>query len=356
MAEEKLRTDSTCLNCGNEVQNRYCSNCGQENVESTRSFHHLFIHFFKDFTHYDNAFWRTIFNLFFKPAQLTKAYLEGKRMRYLPPIRLYIFISFITFFIISLFPNTTIEIKQKSNTSPINDIVLPALDSLHIEEKSMDGLTDVGILSQENNDTLKKMIQLTKDTTKIVATDFGYDSVTALDSIQKNGNAADKVSATEYWFLKKWLQVKEENTDDEIREKFSYSFKNNLPKALFFFLPVFAFILLLFHDKKRWNYFDHGIFTLHYFSFLLLVILLLFFADKLYPLFEPTPFVEWTYLLLRSAAVIWMIYYFFPAHRRLYEQPYVKSFFKCLAIIMINMILLTFFMVVFALFTYSTIH
>jgi hypothetical protein len=355
MSKQKLRTDTTCLNCDQEVLERFCPKCGQENVISTRSFYHLFIHFFEDLTHYDNAFWRTIVNLFFKPAHLTKAYLSGKRKTYLPPIRLYIFISFVTFLFISLFPNNPIQKNEGTITSPISDIVLPVIDSLHIEEKGMDGLTNVGLLSQQNNDTLKKIIQQPKDTSLKTKTDFGYDSVTSLDSLQKNGASTQKVGATEYWLLKKWLKVKEENTDEEIREKFSQSFKNNLPKALFFFLPIFAFILMLFHRKKSWNYFDHGIFTLHYFSFLLLVNLLLFYIDKIYPLLEPTPFVEWAYLILRSAGVLWMVYYFFPAHRRMYDQPYVKSFFKCVAIIVINLVLLTFFMVVFALFTYNNI-
>lgn len=355
MSKQKLRTETTCLNCEAEMLERYCPTCGQENVESTRSFYHLFIHFFEDFTHYDNAFWRTIVNLFFKPAHLSKAYLSGKRMTYLAPIRLYIFISFITFLIISLFPRTSIAFKEASITSPISDIVLPAIDSLHIEEKSMDGLTNVGLLSQQNNDTLKKIINQPKDATQKTTTDFGYDSVQALDSLQKNGASTQKVSASEYWLLKKWLKIKEENTEEEIIEKFSQSFKYNLPKALFLFMPLFAFILMLFHRKKGWNYFDHGIFTLHYFSFLLLINLVLFFVDKIYPLLEPTPIVEWTYLVLHTAGVFWMVYYFFPAHRRMYEQPYIKSFFKCLSIIILNLVLLTFLMVVFALYTYSTI-
>ena len=59
----------------------------------------------------------------------------------------------------------------------------------------------------------------------------------------------------------------------EIIEKFISSFTHNLPKVLFVFMPIFAFFLWLFHNKKRWYYFDHGIFTLHYFSFLLLIFL-----------------------------------------------------------------------------------
>ncbi|MGO4817691.1 DUF3667 domain-containing protein [Flavobacterium sp. W22_SRS_FP1] len=98
MSKNPLRKDKTCLNCRYVVENRFCSNCGQENIDTRKSFHQLFIHFFEDLTHYENAFWKTIKNLLLKPASLTKAYLSGKRLSYLAPIRLYVFISFITFF------------------------------------------------------------------------------------------------------------------------------------------------------------------------------------------------------------------------------------------------------------------
>jgi hypothetical protein len=44
-------------------------------------------------------------------------------------------------------------------------------------------------------------------------------------------------------------------------------------KSIIYLSSYFAFSLD-FHNKKKWWYFDHGIFTLHYFSFLLLGILL----------------------------------------------------------------------------------
>ena len=361
MPKEKLRIDKTCLNCNYVVDQRYCPNCGQENTISTKSFHHIFIHFFEDLTHYDNAFWRTIFYLFFKPAALTKAYLSGKRLSFLAPVRLYIFISFITFLLLSLFPNS----NTKEATTPIiiekNEVNIPSIDSLHIEEKSVDGLTKVGILSQKNNDTIKKiLLQTTKiDTNKInkkEVADFGYKSINELDSIQKNGAEKAKVSKTEYWFLKKWLTVKEENTNEEIIEKFSESFTHNLPKVLFMYMPVFAFILWIFHDKKKWYYFDNGIFTLHYFSFLLLLILTLFFIDKLFMLFGENPILTWVHFSLKSIGVFWILYYFFPAHRRFYGEKIMISLFKSSVILFINVLIIAILMVLFALYTYINIH
>ena len=115
----------------------------------------------------------------------------------------------------------------------------------------------------------KEAININKGTDKKEVADFGYESITELDSIQKHTSEEKKVGPTEYWFLKKWLVVKQENTNEQIKEKFILSFTHNLPKVLFLYMPVFAFILWLFHDKKKWYYFDHSIFTLHYFSFIL---------------------------------------------------------------------------------------
>jgi hypothetical protein len=361
MSKEKLRIDKTCLNCKYVVDQRYCPNCGQQNTESTKSFHHLFIHFFEDLTHYDNAFWKTIINLFFKPAALSKAYLAGKRLSFLAPVRLYIFISFITFLLISLFPNENLTQIELSTIVKTN-LTIPKIDSLHIKEKSVDGLTKVGILSQNNNDTIKKIlfqsdnIDKNDTTNKKEVADFGYKSITELDSIQKHGLEKSKVSETEYWFLKKWLEVKKENTNEQIIEKFSESFTRNLPKVLFMYMPIFAAILWFLHDKKRWNFFDNGIFTLHYFSFLLLIILILFFTDKIFPLLGKTPAIDWANFSLKSLGIFWMIYYFFPAHHRFYGEKFMVSFFKSCTIIILNIIIVTILLVLFALYTYNNIH
>lgn len=352
MSEEKLRNDSTCLNCGNEVAERFCPKCGQENIETSKSFHHLFIQFFEDLTHYNSTFWKSILYLIFKPALLTTTYISGKRLAFLPPIRLYIFISFITFLSFSLFPTNVLEKKEVNNEK----VTAPSLDSLNIREKSVDGLAKVGIISDKANDTIKKILKEPEEIDVNKVTDFGYDSVNQLDSIQKNGSEKLKVSSTEYWFLKKWLAVQEENTNEEIIEKFTESFTSNLPKALFIYMPLFALILWIFHDKKKWLYFDNGIFTLHYFSFLLLLILILFYVKKLFLLFESGPVLDWIHFIINAAGSLWMILYFFPAHYRFYRESLTVSIFKSSFIIVVNLFIITVLLIFYALYTYITIH
>ena len=67
MSKSTLRKDKTCLNCRHVVENKFCPNCGQKNEDTRKTFYHLFVYFFEDLTHYENAFLRTIKNLLFKP-------------------------------------------------------------------------------------------------------------------------------------------------------------------------------------------------------------------------------------------------------------------------------------------------
>ncbi|WP_449400571.1 DUF3667 domain-containing protein [Chryseobacterium wanjuense] len=113
MSHGKLREEKNCLNCGHLVEERFCPHCGQENIQPKQPFHYLFTHFIEDFTHYDGQFWKTIKYLLVRPGRLTKEYLEGKRQIYVAPVKLYIFISFITFFLPSLF--STSEEEQEHN-------------------------------------------------------------------------------------------------------------------------------------------------------------------------------------------------------------------------------------------------
>ncbi|HSQ45662.1 MAG TPA: DUF3667 domain-containing protein [Lutibacter sp.] len=353
MSKEPLRSETNCLNCNQEVAHRFCPHCGQENTVTRITFYHLFTHFFQDLTHYDNKFWKTIIYLLFKPASVTKAYTSGKRLSFLPPFQLYIFTSFVTFLLISLFPAENVKIMTSAKSKVEN--VVPALDSLKIDEKGVDGLTVIGLISQKENDTLKKILKETKNIDPNKITDFGYTDTEQLDWIQKNSAEKEKLGKTEYWFLKKWLAVKEENTNKEIVDKFGKSFILNLPKVLFIYMPVFAFFLWLFHDKKRWYFYDHGIFTLHLFSFLLLMILLLFFIDKLFAL-SASPILGWINLIIKSAGLLWMVIYFFPAHRRFYGESHLVSAFKSSVVYMLNLIIVTVLLILYGLYTYINLH
>jgi hypothetical protein len=344
MSKNPQRKDKTCLNCRYVVENKFCSNCGQENIEIRKTFHQLFIHFFEDLTHYENAFWKTIKNLILKPATLTKEYLSGKRLSYLAPIRLYIFISFITFFLIGVFPDKKIDLVEQT-PSQTTDLKINKL--IHPDVLAKDNLDSI-------QQTINKSVALNEQADKPY--NFGIRTVRELDSIQKYGKTEDRYSSFEYSVLKKVLTVTEHNTVDEIITKFRVSFLHDFPKVLFIYMPLFAFFLWLFHNKKKWYYFDHGIFTLHYFSFLLLLILILFLTDKIFLLLEPTSLTSFISGLIYFVGFGWMLYYFFPAHHRFYGESRLISFIKSIFLFLINFVVIILLLLLFAFYTFMNLH
>ena len=276
----KLRENKRCENCGYFVETRFCPECGQENVETRQPFHYLFTVSIEDFVHYDSRFWKTILYLLFYPARLTKIYLSGKRKLYVPPVTLYIFISFITFFVTSLLPENG-EMKQDIPQETTTEAI------------SSDNQDDVRELEKNNKSGI-------------------------------NGKEIDK---------------------EKLKERIMHDF----PKAIFLYMPVFAFWLWLFHDKKKWYYFDHGIFTIHYFSFILLSVLMFILIHRTYSFFDMGRFhrIKTITVFASIAMFFYFIYYFFHSHRIVYREYKAISRLKCSFLFLFNSICIFIFLLLY---------
>lgn len=49
MSGNSIRKEPICLNCGWDVIERFCTNCGQENIEPRENFRSLLTHFCNGF-------------------------------------------------------------------------------------------------------------------------------------------------------------------------------------------------------------------------------------------------------------------------------------------------------------------
>lgn len=371
MSHGKIREDKTCLNCGHQVEERFCTHCGQENTAPKQPFYYLFTHFIEDFTHYDGQFWKTIKNLLFRPGQLTTVYLEGKRQLYVPPVKLYIFISFVTFFMFSLFPLMKLDIGHEG-----------AAVAVHSKEKkdSINTLTKAKIteainknkenLSKEDSAGIAKVNAVLQDTTKDIGSESELNLDTGLEesftiSGAKNLKEYDAITAKNpslkynlsYPFVHKFFTLKESGVSKrEILQKLYEISFHNLPKALFIYLPIFALFLWIFHNKKKWWYFDHGVFTLHYFSFLLLVITLISIFRHIQNLVSHIKFFD---ILMDASYFILSLYsiaYFFIAHRKVYHAHGLVSFIIGTFLLFINFFAFCFLVVGLALISFLMIH
>ncbi|ESU28354.1 hypothetical protein FLJC2902T_17050 [Flavobacterium limnosediminis JC2902] len=359
MSKGKLREDKTCLNCGTIVEARFCPECGQENTETRKSFHYLFTHVVEDLVHYDSGFWKTIKYLLFHPARLTREYLSGRRKSFVVPIKLYIFISFVTFFISGLLiPVNKMNIGDEK--APVVIKEAPKKEGLNIKYTNNDAPIVIketpgneGLNINFTNDSLPKQKNIVKvDEYGWMA---GFKSVRELDSVQKSLPEKDRLSKLHYWFTKRMVSIAEHNTMREAFKKGVELFIRNLPKVLFLYMPLFAFWLWLLHGKKRWYYFDHGIFTLHYFSFLLLLTSIFMLLEWLLSMSD------WLIFgiiqgLLMTVYMFWPIIYFYKAHKRLYGESKIISFIKSSCLFMTNSITLLIILILYSLYTFISIH
>ena len=152
------------------------------------------------------------------------------------------------------------------------------------------------------------------------------------------------------------ITIKNNNTKQEFLEKSKKSALQNFPKVIILYMPLFAFFLWLFHDKRKWYYFDHGIFTLHYFSFLLLIILITTLLNFIIKLITNSNFSDTCSSILSIIGYGWIFLYFFSAHHRFYGESKLTSIMKSIILFIINMFFIILFLALFVIITLISIH
>lgn len=91
-----------CGNCEAVLAARYCPACGQDSYSRVTSLRELAHDFIGDYLNFDSRLLRSLGPLIARPGALTTEYLAGRRARYIPPLRLYLFISVAFFFLLSV--------------------------------------------------------------------------------------------------------------------------------------------------------------------------------------------------------------------------------------------------------------
>jgi hypothetical protein len=269
MSHKKYRQDTNCLNCGSEVSGKFCQNCGQENIEIRENFFHIVGHFVSDYFHFDSKFFRSLVPLFTKPGFLTRQYLEGKRVRYIHPLRLFFFVTIIFMISTSYFYNRFGDAMKNSmvhGEKGLADIDTAYLSTLH--------------------DSVRIKIPGRKDS--LTVAEVRVTKATAQRQIGKLRSGMDLVF-------------------------------RNLKYVTFLLLPVYALIFHLLFIRRKSFYVDHVVYTMHVQTFVYF-----FFGVLLW-----LPFIVPIGLdLLRQIAFFVIFLYIALSLHRLYQQKWWKTIIK----------------------------
>jgi hypothetical protein len=97
---------TVCQDCGSAISGRYCSNCGQETEIHTPTVRQFAHEMMDQYVAVEGKLGRTLRTLIAEPGQLTVDYIQGRRQRYVRPLKLYVSISVVFFGLLGLLPDS----------------------------------------------------------------------------------------------------------------------------------------------------------------------------------------------------------------------------------------------------------
>jgi Protein of unknown function (DUF3667) len=121
-----------CKNCDALLFGRFCANCGQAAEVRIPSTGELLHELLEGVTHSDSRLWRTLNYLWFKPGKLTQEFVAGRRVAYLPPFRLYLVLS-IAFFLIASVSHTSGEFIHFDHPAASRGPGIESCEDIHPE-------------------------------------------------------------------------------------------------------------------------------------------------------------------------------------------------------------------------------
>ena len=323
---------TNCKNCEKPFYDafEYCPNCGQK-VKDDLTLGVLFSNTISNYFSVDARFFRSFIPLLIKPGYLAEKFVAGKRLLYLHPAQLYLFISVVFFFIFS-FQVTKQERAITTAMQADNDVKKAA--KFATSQKDKDAISKAIFLEKmkENQKALgikdEELHKLDSITTKEgysrsnnMSFDFNEEKIDSLIAI----NASDAIIYKEMGLSKDAGFIKRKFYNQALRlYKDNGSIANivkkgydTIPIALFVLLPIFALLLKLLHYKKG-RYAHHLVFSFYFFSFLFTVFSILVLGDLLFDM-------PWWITSLVSLSTF---LYLFLAIKRFYKQGWFLSLFK----------------------------
>lgn len=299
----KLNKSHECLNCHEQIgDSNFCPHCGQQNTDKKLPVKQIMHDVLGDVLTFDSKFFKSLIPLLIKPGYLTNEYLSGKRVSFIFPFRLYLFITFLFFFVITV--NTMID-KNYLADSENEAVKIDSTESISEIEK----------------DSLINII----DTYSIYLPDKASNRIKArIDSAYQTGNDSTKTAKKNFevnlweksdndffnYFQKKAEYLSNREDGDQI---FWKELINQIPKVMFILLPVFALILKLLYFRRKIYYIEHLIFSLHFHTYVFINLMLAVF------------FPYWYVILFVLLSIHINL---FLSLRQVYEQSRIKTFLK----------------------------
>ena len=326
-----------CLNCGAELQGKYCHVCGQEATSKTPTVGAFLVEYANHAFIWDSNFLKTLWNLIRRPGYLTKEFIAGKFASHEHPLKLNMFLLFVLITLFVFFAGT-----EKMNNSVHN---------LTYSESVRPGIQLEFLIK---NGYAENMKESPRDTVQLLAPLFlaeRYPEVLSnIETIEDtDGRGLDKwiavlphvliedsiVMLDESGFYRFNQQSKAgENELKMVNTVWSEMVKliaKYFPLLVLFTAPFLSIALGIVQRKNRIPRIHHFIFALHYTAFLELLMICIFLLHL-----TLSPSMEW----LQWVMIISSCLYLTIAFRNVYgTTTWTMSALKALFTSMVYMLI-----------------
>ena len=354
VADEGMRPvppQAVCQNCGTPLLGEHCYACGQPVKGLVRHFSSIIGDFLDSVLNIDARVFRTLWPLFSKPGYLSNEYFEGRRVRFVSPVRLFVFLSIVTFFVAQFTMDFSgIKVGPEGNNDAIasaktvqevvrnRDATLAELEKAHRDTGDVPGVS-VGLDAAATAIRAKADRRIAElkaakpgDATKTKAEEEDND-----EDLSFNGKPWDAVkNPIQVPWLPSFANRKlnelaghaKENVHRMQRDPnlLKDAVLSAVPSTLFVLLPIFALMLKLTYAFRRRLYMEHLIVALHSHACLcrsrLLVFLLMALEDAL------APALHGVFKFLLTLLWIWMPVYLLLMQKRVYGQGWAMTVLK----------------------------
>jgi len=271
----KVKKGEYCLNCEAQIEEaNYCPNCGQINDTRHLTFGQLISESLSNFLAFDGRFFKTFWTVISKPGRVAREFTQGKRVRYMNPVRFYFLSSLLIIFAIQYQNDAPLVLSEESKeTTP--GIINIKPDSKEEETASLSEL----LVSAENE----------------IEKASSFDKIEFMLSYLRFKPKADAQEVLSALFLPKTFYHKFlfsqaqkingfNNNKDDNYETFNRAFLNKLFWILFFYIPILGLLLKIIYIRRKINYPEHLFFAFYQqaFFFQLLFVYVIFNLSSLF--------------------------------------------------------------------------
>ncbi|MEP6730468.1 MAG: DUF3667 domain-containing protein [bacterium] len=270
---------TACLNCGAALSGPFCAACGQRDIPPYPSTRELVVDAFWELSGWDGRFAATVRALVERPGMLTREFLEGRRARYLSPLRLYLLASLVYFVLAASAPNShaNVTTSLKAGAAPNSATGKPESRPQRVGNEAKRALTTQEALAPEERESALKDIA--------------------------------RAPAVMQPFLRKAVLDP---------AGFKRGILEAMPRMLFALLPIYAGIVAIFYRRRKYP--EHLYFAIHLHAFVFLALSLSALAE-----FTRLPIIAG---IVGFVSVVWIPVYATLAFRRVYGGSLMRTLVK----------------------------